>query len=104
MDLRPHIATWTLPGTGPTEDENGMPLPNSGTTVQAACRFHPESKKQMKNETNEAVMQSGRIRFDTGSEMPDLYTNVVVTDGDREIFTGKVLEVYRGQIGYRCDV
>lgn len=104
MDLRPHIVTWTLPGAGPTEDENGMPLPDSGTVMTAKCRFHPESKKQMKNEANDAVMQSGRIRFNTGSEMPDVYTHVTVKDGDRVIFEGKVLEVYRGQKGYRCDV
>jgi hypothetical protein len=105
MELRPHIATWSVPGTGPTEDPaTGFPIENLGVTKTAKCRFHPENKRQFVNQANENVIQKGRIRFDVGSEMPDVYTHVVVTDGDRVIFAGPVLEPYRGQLGYRCDV
>lgn len=105
MDFQPHIATWSVPGTEPqTDPETGFPIPTEDITMSVPCRYHSENGKQFTNEVNQPVFQKGRIRFVKGSQMPSLYENIKVTDGDVVVFEGPVMEVYRGQLGCRCDV
>ncbi|SMC53224.1 hypothetical protein [Pedobacter nyackensis] len=109
MDLRrPHILTFTLPGTTGGEDPvTGFPIPGSdGDVVTVPCRYVSASGKVFKNQDNVEVQQRGRIRVPIGSIMPATFTHLTVTEGDITHFTGPALDVYAGGhlTGWRIDV
>jgi hypothetical protein len=109
MDLmRLHTLTFKLPGTASTEDPvTGFPIPGGdGATITIPCRFVSSSAKVYKNQDNEEIRQTGRIRADIGSVMPKTFTHLKVTEGDRVHFEGPALDVYAGGTltGWRIDV
>lgn len=107
MDLRPHILTYSTPGTPGGEDANGFPLPDQpGTTVTIPCRFHADSSKVYKNEDSVEVSQVGRIRLDAGEVVPPVGTHVIVTNkvSGTVQFEGPVRERYEGQLSGRLEV
>ncbi|MEJ2905089.1 hypothetical protein WAE58_21770 [Pedobacter panaciterrae] len=105
VDKRPHVASWTLSGNeSPNDPVTGFPVATDDVIISVPCRYHSTTGKQFNNELNQIVLQKGRIRFDNESEMPSVYKNIKVTDAGVVIFEGSVMEVYRGQLGCRCDV
>lgn len=110
MDLfRPHVLTFTTPGTPATDDPvTGYPIPGEPEQqVSIRCRFVPnKTARVFKNANNEDVQQKGRIRVPIGSIMPTPFAHLVVTEGERVHFTGPALEVYTGGhlTGWRIDV
>jgi hypothetical protein len=102
VNTRPHILKWTTAGTPGGEDPvTGYPLPPTpGVDMQVPCRFYLGGVKQFKNQDNTVVNQIGRIRLDAGVELPAI-GDMIEIPGQ---FTGKVQDVYRGQLSYRIDV
>lgn len=102
------MLTFTLPGSEPSEDpETGFPIPGiPGATLNIPCRFVAGGQRLFKNEDSTEVQQKGRISVDMGSELPKQWQEVVVTDGDRELFRGPAMEIYAGgQLSrWRVDV
>jgi hypothetical protein len=107
LTFRPHILTYTLPGTPGGEDSQGLPLPDvPGIVVQIPCRFHADSSKVYKNEDSAEVAQVGRIRFDAGIAVPEVGTVVTVTNAATGVvqFHGPVRERYEAQLSGRLEV
>lgn len=82
----------------PATGEYSEPIP--GELVQRKCRFHLGGTKVYKNQDSTDVNQVGTIRLDAGGLMPSVNDTVNVIGH----FTGKVREVYRGQLSWRIEV
>lgn len=125
LSFRPHIMTWNLPGESTTEPGTGYEIPGvPGITKAVECRFYLGGIKEFKNEDNAVVRQKGKIRVDAGSELPILGQTVkvyevsalqsggsVVTVNGETVFisgpvhfTGRIMDIYRGQLTWRLDV
>lgn len=96
--------TWVGPGTPPTTDANGFPVPGSpGETVTARCRYENfgiTNRREWTGEDGETVWQRGTIFVEFGQPLPRKFERVTVTDdtdGYLE-FEGPVLNVYTGQM------
>lgn len=105
---RNHTLTFTLPGTEPSEDPvTGFPIAGvPEDVISIPCRYLSQSGKVYKNQDNQDVQQRGRIRVDIGSIMPEPFTQLKVTEGDRVHFEGPALDIYAGGTltGWRIDV
>ncbi|WPU91796.1 hypothetical protein SNE25_20985 [Mucilaginibacter sabulilitoris] len=93
---------WVTAGTPGGIDENtGYPIEGQpGESRSLPCRFHLGGVKVFKNQDNTEVNQIGRIRLDAGVELPEVGAEITVPGQ----FSGKVMDVYRGQLSYRIDV
>ncbi|WP_114937574.1 hypothetical protein [Mucilaginibacter endophyticus] len=93
---------WVTAGTPAGEDPTtGYPLPPiPGEPKSVSCRFHLGGTRIFKNQDSVEVNQIGRIRLDAGIELPDVGQMIEVVGQ----FTGKVQDVYRGQLSSRIDV
>lgn len=124
MDFRPHIMTWT-PIESATEPGTGYEIPGvPGNPIAVLCRFYLGGIKEFRNEDNSVIRQKGRIRLDAGSHMPKVGEpvkvyetepitiggNILVVGGQQVQvssivhFEGRIMDVFRGQLSWRCDV
>lgn len=107
VDFRPHIMSWTAMSPSTTEPGTGYEIPGvPGEPKAVACRYYDlgSKGKELRNEDNKVVLQKGKIRLDVGSEMPDQFQQISVTDGGSVIFEGRAMNIYRGQKTWRIDV
>lgn len=106
MDFRPHTLKYNAPGISQGDDEYGYPLPDLPCEVIIVpCRFHQDSSKVFKNEDSTETQQVGRIRLDSGVIIPQVGTDVTVTNQDGIVqFKGPVRERYEGQMSGRLEV
>lgn len=109
VSLRPHVLRWTTPDGPPAQDDNGYDIPGEpGTSKEVPCRFHSGGGqlvvKTFLLDDGTTTQQKGTIRLDAGVELPDRSQQIEVVDGSTVVFSGKVMDVFRGQLSHRIDV